>query len=83
MDPEDFFQFISGIANMAAWFAPAILFIVFLILFIVNLIKFRKERMRKYKVRTIVFGCISGYFLLTVAGEIFLIGMLAAAVSHM
>ncbi|WP_034449881.1 hypothetical protein [Butyrivibrio sp. AE2032] len=76
-------RFLSNIGNLAIWAAPAVLFIVFLVLFIVNLRKFKKERAKPFKVKAIVFGCLSGYFLLTVAGEICLVLFLAAAVAHM
>lgn len=58
-----------------------ILFIVFLILFIIQVIKVKKEGAKKTK--AIVFGCISGYFLLGVIGEIALMLLLASAVAHM
>ena len=74
-------QFFSNLANYAFWGAAPVLFIVFLILFIVHFRKYKKEGARP--VKAIVFGCISGYFLMTTIGEVLLILMLAAAVSHM
>lgn len=74
---------LNSVANFAIWGAPLILFIVFLILFIVNLIKAKKEKTKKYKVKSIVFGCLSGYFLETVIAEIAFIAMMASAVAHM
>ena len=58
-----------------------ILFIVFLILFIIQVIKVKKKGARKTK--AVVFGCITGYFLLGVIGEIALMLLLASAVAHM
>ena len=72
---------IDNLMNMLIWGAPAILFLVFLILFIVNLRKVKKENARP--VKAIIFGCIAGHMLLTVICEVLLISMLAAAVSHM
>jgi hypothetical protein len=83
MSADSLIQSVLGIAIYIAWASPAVLFIVFLILFIVNLKKYKKERAKKFKVKSIVFGCLSGYFLLTVAGEICLVLFLAAAVAHM
>ena len=56
-------------------------FVVFLALFIIELIKIKKKGARK--VKAIVFGCISGYFLLGVIGEIAFVAMLSAALAHM
>lgn len=58
-----------------------ITFVVFLVLFIIEVIKVKKKGARK--VKAIVFGCISGYFLLGVIGEIAFIAMLSAALAHM
>ena len=58
-----------------------ITFVVFLVLFIIELIKIKKKGARK--VKAIVFGCISGYFLLGVIGEIAFVAMLSAALAHM
>ena len=74
---------LNNILNAAIWCTPAVLFIVFLILFIVNLIKAKKEKIKKYKVKSIVFGCLSAYFLETVIAEIAFIAMMASAVAHM
>ena len=63
------------------WGSPIILFFVFLILFIVNLIKLKKGSGKKGK--TIAFGVLSAVFLLYTIGEILLVSMLAAAVAHM
>ena len=56
-------------------------FVVFLALFIIEVIKVKKKGARK--VKAIVFGCISGYFLLGVIGEIAFVAMLSAALAHM
>ena len=58
-----------------------ITFVVFLVLFIIEVIKVKKKGARK--VKAIVFGCISGYFLLGVIGEIAFVAMLSAALAHM
>lgn len=56
-------------------------FVVFLALFIIEVIKVKKKGGKK--VKAIVFGCISGYFLLGVIGEIAFVAMLSAALAHM
>lgn len=56
-------------------------FLVFFVLFIIAVIKVKKKGERK--VKAIVFGCISGYFLLCTIGEIVLFAMLASAIAHM
>ena len=83
MDMADIERLISQTTGILMWAAPVILFLVFLILFIVNLVKYQKEKARPFKVRSIVFGCISGYFLLMIIGETALMLMLASAVAHM
>ena len=72
---------INSILNAAIWGAPPVIFIVFLILFIVQIVKVKKEGAGKAK--AIVFGCISGYFLLTTIAEVAFVWMLASAISHM
>ncbi len=74
-------RFFNNLANFAFWGAAPVLFIVFLILFIVHLRKIKKEGARP--VKAIVFGCISGYFLMVSIGEVLLMLMLAAAIAHM
>lgn len=83
MSADSLIQTVLGIAIYIAWASPAILFIVFLILFIVNLKKYKKERAKKFKVKSIVFGCLSGYFLITAICLICLVIFLASAVAHM
>lgn len=58
-----------------------ITFIVFLILFIKAVWDVKKKGAGKTK--AVVFGCISGYFLLGVIGEIAFMLLLASAVAHM
>lgn len=58
-----------------------ITFIVFLILFIKAVWDVKKKGAGKTK--AVVFGCISGYFLLCVIGEIAFMLLLASAVAHM
>ena len=83
MSADSLIQTVLGIAIYIAWASPAVLFIVFLILFIVNLRKFKKERVKKFKVKSIVFGCLSGYFLIVSICLICLVLFLASAVAHM
>jgi hypothetical protein len=45
--------------------------------------KFKKERAKPFKVKAIVFGCLSGYFLITAICLICLVIFLASAVAHM
>ena len=74
-------RFFSNPMSFMLWGSPIILFFVFLILFIVNLIKLKKGSGKKGK--TIAFGVLSAVFLLYTIGEILLVSMLAAAVAHM
>lgn len=76
-----FERIMSDIANCLFWGAPVILFVVFLILFIVNLVKLKKGEGKKGK--TIAFGVLSAVFLTYTIGEALLVAMLAAAVAHM
>ena len=83
MSADSLIQSVLGIAIYIAWASPVVLFIVFLILFIVNLRKIKKERVKKFKVKSIVFGCLSGYFLIVSMCLICLVLFLASAVAHM
>ena len=74
-------RIINNILSYAIWGSVPVLFIVFLILFIVQIIKVKKKGARK--VKAIVFGCISGHFLLVSIGEIVFVMLLAQAISHM
>lgn len=56
-------------------------FLVFLVLFIIAVIQVKKKGAGKTK--AVVFGCLSGYFLLGTIGEIVLFAMLASAIAHM
>ncbi len=76
-----FESIMSGIVNAMFWGAPVILFLVFLVLFIINLIKLKKGSGKKGK--TIVFGVLSAVFLTYTIGEVLIVAMLAAAVAHM
>lgn len=76
-----FEEILSGIVNCLFWGAPVILFLVFLVLFIINLIKLKKGSGKKGK--TIAFGVLSAVFLTYTIGEVLLVAMLAAAVAHM
>jgi hypothetical protein len=50
-------------------------------LFIIAVIQVKKKGARKTK--AVVFGCISGYFLLCSLAEAALFAMLASAIAHM
>ena len=76
-----FERLISNIFNYLFWGSPAILFIVFLVLFIVNFRKVKKGEGKKGK--TIAFGVLSAVFLTYTIGEALLMAFLAAAVAHM
>ena len=60
-----------------------IFFIVFLILCIVSLVKYKKEKVKPLMVKSIVFGCLSGFFLFGTIAEVCLVLFLAAAIAHM
>ena len=66
--------------GVLAGMAPVI-FIVFLIMCIVQIIKVKKKGAGKTK--AIVFGCISGYFLMVTGAEIAFVAMMASAIAHM
>ena len=72
---------ILGYAIYALCGSIPVLFIVFLILCIVQIIKVKKKGAGKTK--AVVFGCISGYFLLVSVAEIAFIAMMASAIAHM
>lgn len=74
-------RILNGILSFCMFGMIPITFVVFLVLFIIELIKIKKKGARK--VKAIVFGCISGYFLLGVIGEIAFVAMLSAALAHM
>lgn len=76
-----FERIMSDVVNFLFWGAPVILFLVFLVLFIVNLVKLKKGNGKKGK--TIAFGVLSAVFLTYSIGEALLVAMLAAAVAHM
>lgn len=76
-----FERIMNDIVSFLFWGSPVILFIVFLILFIINLVKLKKGSGKKGK--TIAFGVISAVFLTYTVGEILLVAILAAAVAHM
>ena len=72
---------ILGYVIYALGAVSPVLFIVFLILCIVSIIKVKKKGAGKTK--AIVFGCISGYFLLVTGAEIAFVVMMASAIAHM
>lgn len=80
-DIEQIIDNILGYAIYALGAAAPVMFIVFLILCIVQIIKVKKKGAGKAK--AIVFGCISGYYLLVTGAEIAFVVMMASAVAHM
>jgi cytochrome c biogenesis protein CcdA len=80
-DVEHIINNILGYAIYALGAAAPVMFIVFLILCIVQIIKVKKKGAGKAK--AIVFGCISGYYLLVTGAEIAFVVMMASAVAHM
>ena len=80
-DVEQIIDNILGYAIYALGAAAPVVFIVFLILCIVQIIKVKKKGAGKAK--AIVFGCISGYYLLVTGAEIAFVAMMASAVAHM
>ncbi len=76
-----FERFLEHIFSAFLYGAIPVTFLVFFVLFIIAVIKVKKKGERK--VKAIVFGCISGYFLLGTIGEIVLFAMLASAIAHM
>ena len=80
-DIEQIINNILGYTIYALGAAAPVLFIVFLILCIVQIIKVKKKGAGKAK--AIVFGCISGYYLLVTGAEIAFVVMMASAVAHM
>ena len=80
-DIEQIINNILGYTIYALGAAAPVMFIVFLILCIVQIIKVKKKGAGKAK--AIVFGCISGYYLLVTGAEIAFVVMMASAVAHM
>lgn len=76
-----FERIMNNILSFLMFGTPPVLFVVFLILFIVNMIKLKKGGGKKGK--TIAFGVLSAVFLTYSIGELILVGILAAAISHM
>lgn len=75
-------QILGGVIYVLGAMLP-ILFIVFLIMCIVSLVKYKKEKVKPLMVRSIVFGCLSGSFLFGTIVEVCLVLFLAAAIAHM
>lgn len=80
-DAEHILNQILGYVINAVWVVAPVLFIVFLILCIVQIVKVKKKGAGKAK--AIVFGCLSGYFLLVTGAEIAFVVMMASAIAHM
>ncbi len=78
---SSFERIMQNILGVALWGIIPVTFIVFLVMFIIQVIKVKKKGAGKTK--AIVFGCISGYFLLCTIAEIALFVMLASAIAHM
>ena len=81
MASNTFERFLNSLTSFMLFGSIPILFIVFLILFIIQVIKVKKQGARK--VKAVIFGCISGYFLLCCLAEAALFAMLASAIAHM
>ena len=81
MGAYTFERFLENIYSAFMFGAIPVTFLVFFVLFIIAVIKVKKKGERK--VKAIVFGCISGYFLLGTIGEIVLFAMLASAIARM
>ena len=78
---KSFERIMNNILGTVIWAIIPVTFLVFLVLFIIAVIQVKKKGARKTK--AVVFGCISGYFLLGTIGEIVLFAMLASAIAHM
>ena len=78
---KSFERILNNILGTVIWAIIPVTFLVFLILFIIAVIKVKKRGAGKTK--AIVFGCISGYFLLCSLAEVALLAMLASAIAHM
>ena len=78
---RSFESILNNILATAIWGIIPVTFLVFLVLFIIAVIQVKKKGSGKTK--AVVFGCISGYFLLCTIGEIVLFVMLASAIAHM
>ena len=72
---------ILGYVIYAAGAMAPVIFIVFLIMCIVQIVKIKKKGAGKTK--AIVFGCISGYFLLVTGAEVAFVLLLSQAIAHM
>lgn len=81
MGVNTFERILNNIFSFFIYGAIPITFIVFLVLFIIQVVKVKTKGAGKTK--AIVFGCISGYFLLCSIAEILLFIMLASAIAHM
>ena len=71
----------DSLMSFAIFGTIPIAFIVFLILFIKAVWDVKKKGAGKTK--AVVFGCISGYFLIGVIAEVAFMLLLASAVAHM
>ena len=78
---KSFERIMNNILGTVIWAILPVTFLVFLVLFIIAVIQVKKKGARKTK--AVVFGCLSGYFLLGIIGEIVLFAMLASAIAHM
>lgn len=78
---KSFEHIMNNILSTVIWAIIPVTFLVFLVLFIIAVIKVKKRGAGKTK--AIVFGCISGYFLLCSLAEVALLAMLASAIAHM
>lgn len=74
-------RFFNAVLSCLLYGAPPILFIIFSVLSIIHIRKAKKKEERP--VKAIVFGVIATVALMYTFAELFLVIMLAAAVSHM
>ncbi len=78
---RSFESILNNILATVIWGILPVTFLVFLVLFIIAVIQVKKKGAGKTK--AVVFGCISGYFLLCSIAEIALLVTLANAIAHM
>lgn len=71
----------AELLTFAIMAVPPALLILFLTLFIVNMVKMIKQKLKPTK--TIVFGCLTGLFLLISIVEAFFVMMLSMFVASM
>ena len=78
---KSFERILNNILGTVIFAFLPVTFLVFLVLFIIAVIQVKKKGAGKTK--AVVFGCISGYFLLCSLAEAALFAMLASGIAHM